>query len=98
MSECRQPDWFLLDGLKGGSGETYDWAKLQKPVLEGGMHGWLLAGGLTPGNVKQAISLAQPYGVDVSSGVSGPDGLRKDPEKLHRFVQEVTEASWTLSP
>ena len=89
----RRADWFLLDGLKGGSGETYDWEKLQQPALESGMKGWLLAGGLTPDNVGNALSLAHPTGVDVSSGVTGPDGLMKDPQKVHKFIEEVVRAS-----
>lgn len=79
----------LLDGLKGGSGDTYDWKKLQRPPLQESMSGWLLAGGLTPENVGRALSLAQPSGVDVSSGVTKPDGLLKDPEKVHKFVEQV---------
>ncbi len=90
---CRQANWLLIDGLKAGSGETYDWDKLQAPKLETGTQGWLLAGGLTPENVRRAIMTARPLGVDVSSGVSGPDGLRKDPEKILRFVEEVRHAS-----
>lgn len=57
------------------------------------MKGWLLAGGLTPENVAEAVSLARPVGVDVSSGVTLPDGLRKDPEKVTRFVEQVQKAA-----
>lgn len=89
VSCCRVANWLLLDGLKGGSGEAYDWEKLQRPPLQESMSGWLLAGGLTPENVGKALSLAQPTGVDVSSGVTQPDGLLKDPEKVHKFVQQV---------
>lgn len=90
---CRHADWLLVDGLKGGSGETYDWVRLQKPALREGMQGWLLAGGLTPENVGQAISVAQPCGVDVSSGVAGPDAVAKDPSKVLKFIDEVRKAS-----
>ena len=85
--------WLLIDGLKGGSGETYDWQQLQPPTLQKGMQGWLLAGGLTPDNVGQAIRLAKPTGVDVSSGVTGLDGLRKDPHKVFSFIEEVRRAA-----
>lgn len=93
MPVCRPADWLLIDGLKAGSGETYDWDRLQAPDLETGTQGWLLAGGLTPANVRQAIETARPFGVDVSSGVTGPDGLRKDPEKILKFIEEVQQAS-----
>lgn len=78
----------LLDtykaGMPGGTGETFDWqlvpAELNKPVI--------LAGGLNPDNVAEAISLSQPYGVDVSSGVESQKGI-KDPYKINAFMAEV---------
>ncbi|KAJ9532128.1 hypothetical protein QJQ45_003850 [Haematococcus lacustris] len=66
-------DWVLVDGLQGGSGQPLDWSHLQVPKHTS-QGGWLLAGGLTPDNVMQAICTAQPTAVDVSSGVCGPDG------------------------
>jgi phosphoribosylanthranilate isomerase len=48
----------------------------------------ILSGGLNPDNVARAIEIAQPYGVDVNSGVEARPG-RKDPEKVQRFVAEV---------
>lgn len=53
---------------------------------------WILAGGLNPTNVKDAILLLQPHGVDVSSGVSSKSSLRKDPDLVQSFVQAVREA------
>lgn len=53
--------------------------------------GWLLAGGLNPGNVTQAVAIAQPTAVDVSSGVCGPDGLLKDHEKVAAFIQAAKQ-------
>ena len=76
----------LLDAIdpraKGGTGRTIDWgaaAELagQRPVV--------LAGGLTPDNVGEAIGRVRPYGVDVSSGVEQAPGI-KDHEKVRRFV------------
>mgnify|MGYP006276573531 CR=1 FL=1 len=76
----------LLDAIdpraKGGTGRTIDWgaaAELagQRPVV--------LAGGLTPDNVGEAIGRVRPYGVDVSSGVEQAPGI-KDHEKVQRFV------------
>lgn len=68
-----QPDFLLIDGMKGGSGEAIDWKALQVPVHEA-TQGWLLAGGLSPDNVAKAAAIAGPTGVDVSSGVALPDG------------------------
>uniref|UniRef100_A0A061RH16 phosphoribosylanthranilate isomerase n=1 Tax=Tetraselmis sp. GSL018 TaxID=582737 RepID=A0A061RH16_9CHLO len=54
--------------------------------------GWLLAGGLHPGNVEEAVNVARPDGVDVSSGVAGPDGLRKDSAKVEAFISSAKQA------
>lgn len=78
----------LLDshapGMAGGTGETFDWSTIgamQKPIV--------LAGGLTPDNVQQAITTAQPYAVDVSSGVECAPGI-KDQKKIARFMANVS--------
>jgi phosphoribosylanthranilate isomerase len=63
-----QPDYLLLDSMKGGSGVALDWTALKVPRDEA-TRGWLLAGGLTADNVAAAIGIALPDGVDVSSGV-----------------------------
>ncbi|KAK9822225.1 hypothetical protein WJX81_001438 [Elliptochloris bilobata] len=87
----RQPEWLLVDGLTGGSGQALDWARLHVPS---GLarRGWLLAGGLAPANVAVALRAARPAGVDVASGVAGPDGLRKDPALMAAFVKAVRAA------
>lgn len=87
----REVQWVLLDSLQGGSGEAFDWANLQPP-LQSCSQGWLLAGGLTPDNVAQAAALARPAGVDVSSGVCGPDGLKKDADRVRRYVASARQA------
>ena len=76
--------------MTGGSGQQLDWRALRPPksVAE---RGWLLAGGLNPGNVAEAIRAARPTAVDVASGVCGPDGLAKDSEKIQAFIQAVRE-------
>lgn len=84
----RRPDWIVVDGLQGGSGVALDWTKLHKEKLDKlAVQGWLLAGGLHPGNVAEAIAVANPTGVDVSSGVCGSDKLLKDEEKVLGFIQ-----------
>ncbi len=72
----------------GGLGETFDWsllghAKWNVP--------WLLAGGLTPENVGEAIARTAPGGVDVSSGVEAAPGI-KSPELIERFVAAARSA------
>lgn len=82
---------FLFDshskGAAGGSGKTFDWSRIpvgvQKPFL--------LAGGLTPENVFDAIQATLPWGVDVSSGIESAPGL-KDGDKMRKFVEEVRRA------
>ena len=83
---------FLVDaavkGLYGGSGVTADWdgtAKLAKK------YPLLLAGGLTPENVAEAVRRVKPWGVDVASGVEAASG-KKDPSKMKAFVQAVRDA------
>ena len=51
--------------------------------------GWLLAGGLRPENVSDALAALRPNGVDVSSGICGPDGLQKDPARISSFMRSV---------
>lgn len=85
--EHYQTDAFLLDahsknGL-GGSGETFNWdlaieaQKFGKPIF--------LAGGLTPGNVAEAVRKVRPFGVDVSSGVESAPG-KKNYAKVKAFI------------
>lgn len=82
-------DLFLLDGLVGGSGEVFDWQSVQH--LRGHKK-LLLAGGLNPNNVQQAIAALQPYGVDVASGVEARAGV-KDAAKVGEFVARAKQAS-----
>lgn len=77
----------LLDAPKPGSGERWDLSELAGLDLEG--H-WLLAGGLDPDNVAEAIADVHPWGVDVSSGVESSPGV-KDLSKITRFVTAAKE-------
>jgi phosphoribosylanthranilate isomerase len=75
----------------GGSGQRVDWS-LVAPLAQ--TRPLVLAGGLTPDNVAQAIRTVSPWAVDVASGVeSDSDPRRKDPEKLRRFVSAARAAS-----
>lgn len=89
LSRYRQARGFLLDGfargLLGGTGRTLDW-KLARAARRYGRI--FLAGGLTPENVAEAIRVAQPYAVDVASGVESRPG-RKDPAKLRALFRAV---------
>ena len=68
---------------RGGTGVKVDWGRAAGIARA---HRIVLAGGLTPGNVAEAIATVRPFGVDVSSGVEiAPD--RKDPEKVSRFLE-----------
>ena len=72
----------LLDAPRPGSGATWDLASLDTERPDGP---WLLAGGLDPDNVADAVRLARPWGVDVSSGVEAGRGI-KDPARLRAFI------------
>ena len=84
--------WLLdaaVSGQYGGTGARFDWAlaveagRLGKPII--------LAGGLTPANVQEAIRQTRPYAVDVSSGVESAPG-RKDAGKIREFIAAVQSA------
>ena len=74
--------------LPGGTGVPFDWA-LVRGVRERASF-LMLAGGLSPDNVQEALAAVQPDAVDVSSGVESLPG-RKDPEKVRAFVRNVRE-------
>jgi phosphoribosylanthranilate isomerase len=80
--------WLLDSGA--GSGKTFDWEAARKQ-LAGRQGRFIIAGGLTPENVSEALGLFHPWGVDVVSGVEHEPG-RKDSRKMQAFVQAVREA------
>jgi phosphoribosylanthranilate isomerase len=69
----------------GGSGETFDWA-LGKSFVQKADQKVIIAGGLNPENVKEAVEQTDPFGIDVSSGVEASPGM-KDVMKLKRFIE-----------
>jgi phosphoribosylanthranilate isomerase len=92
LSRYRHADGILLDGFArgqyGGTGRTLDW-KLARAAKRYGKI--ILAGGLTPENITEAIRVAQPYAVDVASGVEARAG-RKDPARLRALFAAVESA------
>lgn len=84
----------LVDGSEGGSGGVLDWAALAK-FTDNCTKPVILAGGLTPENVGEAIRIIRPYGVDVSSGVERARG-EKDPARIEAFCRAVQVADATL--
>lgn len=78
------------DGQYGGTGHTVDW-DLAAEIVQRSDRPVVLAGGLTPDNVADAIRRVRPYAVDVSSGIESGVGI-KDPFKLRDFIQAAREA------
>jgi len=76
----------MVNGKLGGTGAVHDWNNSAK-IVERLKVPVILAGGLNPGNVAEAIEKVKPYAVDVSSGLE-TDG-KKDPQKIRCFVSEV---------
>jgi phosphoribosylanthranilate isomerase len=85
-----QVDAYLLDawveGIAGGTGERFNWDLAARAKESGGTI--ILAGGLRPDNVAEAIGKVQPYGVDVSTGVESKPG-KKDHKKMKEFINMV---------
>lgn len=80
----------LVDGSWGGEGVAFDWPKLLEPASKL-TKPLILAGGLTPENVGEAIHRVRPFAVDVSSGVEREPGV-KDAAKIRAFCEAVRAA------
>jgi phosphoribosylanthranilate isomerase len=78
----------LFEGPRSGTGKTADWAVARELAAQ---HQLILAGGLNPDNVAEAIVTVNPFGVDVSSGVEAKPGL-KDPARIDEFVSQARAA------
>lgn len=86
-------DAFITDtldpetGACGATGRTHDW-RVSRALVAQSPRPVILAGGLTPDNVSEAIRVVRPAGVDVHTGVEGPDG-RKQADLCRRFLREA---------
>ncbi|MFQ5927080.1 MAG: phosphoribosylanthranilate isomerase [Terriglobia bacterium] len=87
---------FLLDtgvkGKRGGTGKRFDWQQARRAKAYGRL---ILAGGLTPENIEDAIAAVKPYGVDVCTGVERHPG-KKDLRRLRNFIQRARAAAAAL--
>ncbi|KAK1549614.1 hypothetical protein Q3G72_004828 [Acer saccharum] len=102
--ECSLADWVLVDSACKGwqvmrsflqflslnfiFGKGFNWAQFTLPPIRS-KHGWLLAGGINPGSVCEALSILKPNGVDVSSGICASDGIQKDQSQISSFMSAV---------
>ncbi len=97
LGKFRGVSGFLLDaarpGQYGGTGHTTDWAFARRAAVSRPI---ILAGGLTPENVADAIRTVRPHAVDVASGVEARPG-KKDHGKMREFFQEVERANHELA-
>lgn len=86
---------FLLDsnaaGRRGGSGDTFDWSRIPESFASP----LVLAGGLNPSNVADAIARLRPWGVDVSSGVEAAQGIKSN-DLVAAFFREVKRVDDTV--
>ncbi|MFB7258572.1 phosphoribosylanthranilate isomerase [Streptomyces nojiriensis] len=78
-------DLLLIDAPDPGSGKPWNWGSEEFSAPEGR---WLLAGGLNPGNVREAVETTGAWGVDVSSGVERERGV-KSPDLIRAFIEAV---------
>ncbi|MCA9115142.1 MAG: phosphoribosylanthranilate isomerase [Planctomycetaceae bacterium] len=100
LAECRERQVTLaavlidarVSGQYGGSGHTAPWELLREEYHTTEWPRLVLAGGLTPDNVAEAIETVRPWGVDVSSGVEREPGV-KDPNLTRRFIELARQAA-----
>ncbi|KAM7262590.1 hypothetical protein ACFE04_000273 [Oxalis oulophora] len=91
--DCSLVDWLLVDSATGGSGKGFDWSQFKLPPVKS-KNGWLLAGGINPENVCEALSTLKPSGIDVSSGICGSDGIQKDQSRISSFMDAVSSVNY----
>ena len=89
VDEYTAADAIMIDSPSPGSGEVFDWVLAEGLPLHRRV---ILAGGLTPDNVAEAVHRIHPWGVDVATGVERAPG-RKDASKVMRFINNAKEAA-----
>ena len=93
ISDYKAASAILLDTYShnaiGGTGQTFNWDIAVKAKKFGRI---ILAGGLTPENVEEAVKTVRPYGIDVASGVEGNQPGKKDHKKLKSFIERAQKA------
>lgn len=82
-----------VNGALGGTGTSFDWTLVQELARERRL---IVAGGLHPDNVGDAVRALAPFGVDVASGVESGNPRRKDADKMRRFVEAARSAAARL--
>ena len=91
FAKYESAQYMLLDSfdpiMLGGTGNTFDWGRVIE-LTQKQRSRLVLAGGLGPANVREAIEVVQPFGVDVSSGVEASKGI-KDLKMMQLFIQGV---------
>jgi phosphoribosylanthranilate isomerase len=102
IARHRDIDAVLLDTrtakASGGTGQAFDWKRAREVIAaEAGKLRIIVAGGLHPGNVREAILTLRPWGVDVASGVETSPG-RKNAEILQDFIREARFAFHEIEP
>ena len=96
----RTSDYFLLDtndetlNVIGATGATHDWS-VSREIVAAVDVPVILAGGLSPENVAEAIRVVRPWGVDSNTHTNVPNTWRKDPERVRRFVQAAKQEGST---
>jgi phosphoribosylanthranilate isomerase len=92
MQQFSSAKGLLLDayqaGVPGGTGETFEWQRIPQQCR----HQIILAGGLKPSNVAEALEQVNPYAVDVSGGVEASPG-KKDAAKVQAFIDSVRQTN-----
>ena len=96
LTSLSENDAVLVDSSTpraiGGTGTTFNWSKARTLLREAPHLRLIVAGGLAPENVKQAIETLQPWGVDVVSGVESAPG-KKDPARVLAFIRSAHQAA-----
>jgi len=94
LSSYKTASAYLLDTYSphefGGTGHVFNWEIAVEAKKFGRI---ILAGGLNPDNIEEAVQMVQPYGIDVSSGVEGPAKGKKDHNKIKLFIERARKAS-----